>query len=188
MASHTRVIWVYNMPSEEKKRIKLRSRRTPLRLLEKLKTTIKELYSVNPEYYIPPSTRLTCIDEFCIIHSEVSSTQELRTSGLRVIFEGTWLGVYTRGLILPSILIARRIFRDQGVQAAILVAERGVKAFLYGNDILPESVIKIYPPSRGIYAVIDGVDNEIVGFTRWSSEKRVYVNLYDLGIFLRLLG
>jgi len=186
VASHTRVIWVYDMPS--KKRIKLRSRRTPLKLLKKLKTIIKRLYNVNPEEYIPAITRLTCIDEFCIIHSEISSTQELRISGLRVIFEGSWLGVYTHRLITPSTLLARKIFRDQGVRAAILVAEQGVKAFLYGNDILPESVIKIYPPSIGIYAVIDCVDNEVVGFTKWSSEKGVYVNLYDLGIFLRILG
>lgn len=69
-----------------------------------------------------------------------------------------------------------------------MVKEQGIKAFLYGNDILPESVIKVIPPLKGVYAVVDPLDEEVVGFVEWSSIKNVYANIYDAGVFLRKLG
>lgn len=187
MASQTRAFRVYNMPSE-KERLELKTGKTPLKLVLKLKSTIRDLYGVDPDKYIPLNTRLTCIDSFCIIHSEIPSTRGLRLSNLRIIYEGSWLGVYVKRTALPSISLARRILQEHGLRSAILVSDQGVKAFLYGNDILPQSVIKIYPSSTGIYTVIDSSDQEVIGFSKWSSRRKVYVNIYDLGIFLRILG
>jgi hypothetical protein len=175
------------MPSE-KERLELRTGKAPQRVVEKFKSTIRELYDVDPEEYINQGVRLTCINDFCAIHSEEISARELRLCGLRVIYEGLWLGVYTKKTVLPSTTLASRIIRERGLRSAIIVSDQGVKAFLYGNDILPESVIKKYPSKIGIYTVIDHSDNEVIGFSKWSSRKNVYVNLYDVGIFLRILG
>jgi len=174
--------------STVKKKIKLKTSKTPLNLLNELKSCIRDLYSVDPEKYIPKYTRLTCISELCIIHSEEECAQRLRLSSIRVIYEGYWLGVYVKGVVLPSTVLATKIIQERGLSAAIIITDHGVKAFLYGRDILPESVIKTYPSSRNIYAVIDHSDHEIIGFSKWDDSRKVYVNLYDLGLFLRILG
>ncbi len=175
------------MPSE-KERLKLKTGKTPLKLLLKLKLAIRDLYGVDPDKYVPLNTRLTCIDNFCVIHSEIPDARELRLSNLRIIYEGFWLGVYVKKTVLPSTSLARRILREHGLRSAILVSDQGIKAFLYGNNILPQSVIKIYPSTTGTYTVIDSSDQEVVGFSKWNSRRNVYVNIYDLGIFLRILG
>jgi hypothetical protein len=175
------------MPTS-KERVRLKTGKTPQRLMERLKRTVISLYGVNPEKYIPVDTRLTCINGLCIIHSEETYTSKLRVTGVRVLYEGSWLGVYTKKHVLPSTTLAARIIREYGLSSAIIVNEKAVKAFLYGNDILPESVIEIYPSSTGVYAVLDQLDHEVIGFSRWSSRRNIYVNLYDIGFFLRNLG
>lgn len=187
MASHTRPLWVHYMPAV-KKRVEFKTGKTPRRLVEGLKHTVSALYGVNPDKYIPENTRLTCIDRLCIIHSEEACASQLRLAGIRVLYEGGWLGVYTRNHVLPSTVLANSITRERGPSSAIIVSEQAVKSFLYGNDILPKSVIKIYPSTIGVYAVIDQLDQEVIGFAKWSKRKNVYVNLYDIGFFLRTLG
>lgn len=167
-----------------KKKVALRTGRPPASLVERLKDLLKLLYGVNPDDYVRGTARYTCFSpELCVIYSG-----EHASLGAFLLYEGLWTGLLVKRILVPSINIASRIYREHGVRAAIVVAEKGIRAFLYGNDILPRSVLKVIPPNHGIYAVLDPTDNEVVGFVKWSAKRHIYENLYDAGIFLRVLG
>lgn len=167
-----------------KKKVALRTGRLPAPLVKKLKDLLKLLYNVDPDDYVKGVTRYTCFNpELCVIYSG-----EHPFSGAFTLYGGLWIALFVKRTLVPSINIASRIYKEHNVRAAIVVADKGIKAFLYGNDILPQSVLKVIPPNHGIYAVLDPVDNEVVGFVRWNTKKHIYENLYDAGIFLRVLG
>jgi 60S ribosome subunit biogenesis protein NIP7 len=184
MAAHTRAIWVYYMPSKKKK-LRFRKGVLPQHLRRRFVRLIIELYGEDVVSMIPASLRYTCFEPgLCIVYE---GDGKLNCS-LTILYEGPWIAFILGKRIVPSIPLVSRIFREKGVKAAVLVKEQGIKAFLYGNDILPESVIKIIPPLKGVYAVVNPLDEEVVGFVEWSSIKNVYVNIYDAGVFLRKLG
>ncbi|MEM4718393.1 MAG: hypothetical protein QXE81_06550, partial [Desulfurococcaceae archaeon] len=137
-----------------------------------------------PGKYIPGILKYLCINkEICNIYG--SNRYE---TDIKYIYENLWIAIYKEKNIAPSTILIDSIYRDHGIKAALYVKEQGLKAFLYGNDILPESVVRIIPPHYGIYSVIDPEDDVIVGFVKWNSKRRVYENIYDIGIFLRILG
>ncbi|MEM2524133.1 MAG: hypothetical protein QXS34_05135 [Desulfurococcaceae archaeon] len=171
------------MPSE-KKVAKFKVGVVPGRVVERLRNALRELYGVNPEEYITSGLRYTCLGrDLCIIYGTRYSP-----SKLFVLYEDSWIALYAKNTLTPSLCLIREIYEKHGMKAAIVVAEKGVRAFLYGNDILPQSVVEIMPPELGLYAVIDSSDMEVIGFAKWDGRRQVYENIYDAGIFLRALG
>lgn len=170
----------------KKESIKLRTGRLPRGIAEKLEKMIYELYGVDPSEFIPKNTRYTCFNELCIICSH--SIEALNMLSAMKLFAGKWIALYRNKILAPSIPLVNEIYSRAGLKAAVLITDKGIKAFLYGKDVLPESIIKVIPPSKGLYAVIDQYDNEVIGFVRWNPIRQVYENIYDAGIFIRLLG
>lgn len=151
---------------------------------EKIAKRLKELYDVDPSNYVPPALRYTCyLKDLCVIYGS-----KLNAADLTVLYEDSWIALYIKKQFIPSISIVRSIYSNHGVKSAIIVGEQGIKAFLYGNDVLPDSVISIIPPAKDLYAVIDSSDDEIVGFASWDPIKKIYANIFDIGMFLRVLG
>lgn len=172
------------MPSK-KDEIVLKKGKVPSKILDKLRKTVEELYGVDPSKYIPLLANYVCFNEFCILYSGIKHLEKISATRL---FEGSWIGVYYKKLVVPSVTLVKHIYAEVGTKAAVVVAEQGVKAFLYGNDVLLESVLRVIPPRKGLYAVIDSLDGEVIGFAKWDPARKVYMNVYDLGMFLRILG
>ncbi|MGC8982339.1 MAG: hypothetical protein ACP5KA_01065 [Desulfurococcaceae archaeon] len=172
----------------EKKAIRLRLGKAPRKLIEKLEELTRALYGVEFRDYVHASYfKYVCFDEICII-SAYDPRYTLDIANVTILYSGMWVAIHVKNVLAPSIPLVKSIYDKTGVKAAIIVAEKGVKAFLYGNDILAESVVKVIPPHVGLYAVVDSTDGEIVGFAKWNGTKKVYENVYDLGVFLRALG
>lgn len=168
--------------------IKLKTGRAPEKVVVKLKRTLEKLFGVDPGKYVKSPVKYTCLrEDFCVLYSGLLTERDL-DARLLVVYEGTWVGLYVKRLVVPSLSLTKSIYRERGVRAAIIVADPGIKAFLYGNDVLQQSVVEVLPPRLGLYAVVDQYDGEVVGFAKWNSKKRVYENVYDCGIFLRVLG
>lgn len=171
------------MPSE-KKVVKFKVGGVPSGVVEKFKNALRELYGIDPEEHVTGKLRYTCPSkDLCIIYGK-----QLPLCGLPVLYEDSWVALYAKKVLAPSLSLIRKIYGKHGVKAAILVSEKGVRAFLYGNDVLPQSVVKTIPPRLGLYAVIDSSDMEVIGFAKWDGKRQVYKNVYDVGIFLRTLG
>ncbi len=103
---------------------------------------------------------------------------------------------------VPSPWFFEELAKMRGSMAcAALVAEQGVKAFLYGNDVLVASVLRIYEPfpKGSIVAVVDASDGRVIGVGRAAMDgesiekaKRMgrmlsvaIINVFDLGVLLR---
>jgi len=87
------------------------------------------------------------------------------------------------------------------IGCAVVAKSQGVKAFLYGNDLLVSSVERfLHPIEKGVYvAVLDKEDMKVIGigkfvinpedFDRYVKEGKMLIpvveNIFDLGIFLR---
>lgn len=170
--------------SPTKKVIKFRRGRPPQYVVNELKRILVDIYCASPlEFISGGDIKYICFNDVCILY-----TGRDRLDALDVIYEGKWVGLYTKNTVAPSISVIRSIYDKHGVRAAIVVSEKALKAFLYGRDILSESVVEIIPPRGRLYSVIDPTDSEVVGFVKWSDEERVYKNIYDAGIFIRALS
>jgi len=123
------------------------------------------------------------------------------------VYAGLNLGFLTKNMFIPSPWLFEIIYKCVNTYiSAVEVKERGVKAFLYGNDILLQSVEKVYPPiaKRMFVAVVDASDGRVVGVAlalygqdelqtllsrlREGSEdpnKVVMKNILDIGCFVR---
>jgi len=163
-------------------RLKYRSKPLPRKYLRRLELYIHDILRADPRKYILGEPRLTYIGETCIIH------EGLNEYPATTIYSGRWIGLLINDKPYLSPVIYEEIYRDNGFRAAVIAKEKGVKAFLYGNDLLPISVEKIYGPRRGPVAVIDKTDYRVIGVVQWDPRMRVYKNIYDLGLFLRNLG
>ena len=163
-------------------RLKFRSRLLPQKHIRKLEIYIHDVLRADPEKYLPRKPRLTCLGEICIVH------EGFKEYPATTIYSGRWIGIVINDEPYLSPIIYEEIYRDNGFRAAVIAREKGVKAFLYGNDLLPISVEKLYGPRRGAVAVIDKTDYRVIGVARWDPKKRIYKNIYDLGVFLRNLG
>lgn len=152
---------------------------------DRLYRVLREVFGVGPDEYLRgPLRSFRVNDEICVLYEPIGRV-ELKPIAL---FSGKWAGLSVKGVVVPSIQLLNEIYSGKGPTAAILVAEQGVRAFLYGNDVLTESVIKAYPPANGVVGVIDAADMRVIGVAKFSKKEGVYENIYDAGIFLRLLG
>ncbi|ADV64644.1 hypothetical protein Desmu_0325 [Desulfurococcus mucosus DSM 2162] len=151
----------------------------------RLHRVLRDVYGVDPVEYVEGRLGYTCIDNVCLIYVADAAAPLGNTP---VIYMGSWVAVLVSGELAPSIPLVEKIYKDKGVRAAIIVREKGVKAFLYGNDVLPESIVEKREPVEGLVTVVDSSDHGIVGFAKWDPVRKVYRNIYDLGVYLRLLG
>jgi ribosome biogenesis protein Nip4 len=172
------------MPAKEEK-ISLSRRSLTVRELRILRNMIRD-YGGDPGKIISGRPGLICMGEVCLI-SEASTRRYERAT---LLYKGRWLGVIYRGSILPSTEIVEEIFREKGPRNAIVVSDEGIKRFLYGRDVFPRNITRTIPPATGTLAVIDEADNSVVGFARLECihGRRLYRNLFDLGVFIRRMG
>lgn len=146
---------------------------------------VRDTLGVDPIKYLGTELYYVCLNSNCFISSGAG-----KYYSLTMLYKGTWLGVIidNKPYLAPGVY--EEIYRDIGsYRAAIIVGEQGVKNFLYGNDILEQSIIKEYPPTDQPVAVIDSYDGKVIGVAkRVMGRRRLYRNIYDLGIFLRIWG
>lgn len=171
--------------SSEKEIVKFKIGNVPSRRVERFKNTLRKLYGIDPEEHVGDRLQYTCLNkDLCVVYGK----QHLPDVESLVLYEDSWIALYIKKILAPSLSLIKKIYEKHGVKAAIIVSEKGVRAFLYGNDVLPQSVAKTIPPKLGLYAVIDSSDMEVLGFVKWDGKRQVYENIYDAGIFLRMLG
>ncbi len=138
----------------------------------------------------------------CIIAGFRDSDIMLHYIDKKAIFAGSVIG-FTRGTsFIPHPNMLDTVYRcTRKVRGAVTAKYQGVKAFLYGNDLLAESIGRIYPPIHKdlIVAVIDPQDNRVIGVGRslYSYKKIINIlrkkrrttpiikNVFDLGWYLR---
>ena len=171
----------YGKPHVEP-RITVESKGLPRRHLFILKNYIRKSLRADPSNYIGNSLVVTCLGKTCIIH-EGRNTYPATT-----LYSGRWVGLIIDDYPYLSPVLYEEIYMEHGFRAAVIARDKGVRAFLYGNDLLPISVKKVYGPTKYPLAVIDGSDHRVIGVVRWDPRDRIYKNIYDLGLFLRALG
>jgi len=167
------------------RRIRVKTGRVRGNLHRRLGKILRDIYGVNENEYLAEPLGFTCIGDICIVYSMPSN---LGVNGLTRLYMGRWVATVVNGALTPSIPLVESIYASRGLRAAIIVTEQGVKAFLYGNDILLESIREKYEPVNQLVTVVDSSDREIIGFAEWDQRRRVYRNIFDLGLYLRLLG
>jgi len=165
-----------------KRRVRLRFGKLDASYRSKLEKYLSNVLGVDPHGIIPEELYYTCFDEHCFIHEEAG-----RDEYVTLIYSGLWIGVIIDGDVYLSIPIYEKIYSTIGFKAAIVVGELGVKNFLYGRDILEESIVSKYPPLNNPLAVIDHSDGRVIGVVK-PVENRVYKHIYDLSMFLHILG
>ncbi len=163
-------------------KITYESKRLARRHLFILENYVRKSLRADPSNYIGNSLIVTCLGKTCIIH-EGRNTYPATT-----LYSGRWVGLIIDDYPYLSPVLYEEIYMEHGFRAAVIARDKGVKAFLYGNDLLPVSVQKVYGPKKHPLAVIDSTDHRVIGVVRWDPQKRIYRNIYDLGLFLRALG
>jgi len=166
----------------EKKRVEFRFGKLSRSLRGKLEEYLKIVLGVEPSEIIRGDLYVTCFDEYCIVH-EAAGREERVT----LLYSGMWVGVIVDYRIYPSIPVYEKVYSVKGLRAALVVGEKGVKNFLYGRDILEESVVAKYPPLNNPLAVVDQSDMRVLGVVVPGSSG-VYRHVYDLSMFLHILG
>lgn len=155
---------------------------------------------------IPRNIRISCniYPGICLLIGDGPAEDRIAQLGIKPLFMGRIVGVAFDGKIYPSPWLLEDLYRCIGkIRSAIEAAQQGVKAFLYGNDLLVASVNKIYGPfKRGdIVAIIDPADGRVIGVARAAMAPReierarsrgrltdvAAKNILDLGWFLRVL-
>ncbi len=155
---------------------------------------------------MPKSIEVSCniYPRICLLIGEGPEEDRIAGLGIKPLFMGRIVGVAFKGEVYPSPWLFEDLYRCIGkIRSAIEAAQQGVKAFLYGNDLLVASANKIYGPFRrgDIIAIIDPVDRRVIGVARAamnpeeikrarSRGRLVDVaakNILDLGWFLRVL-
>lgn len=150
--------------------------------------------------YIPKNdviSRVTLIPKDVISHVlDLSTRVDILSAGIVI----GWMK--KRKEFIPSThLFNLAIHEGFKFGCAVVAKHQGVKAFLYGKDLLIASVDRfLYPVEKGLYvAVVDPEDMNAVGigrlvidpgdFNRYVSEGRVLLpaveNVFDLGKLLR---
>ncbi|MEZ0290542.1 MAG: PUA domain-containing protein [Sulfolobales archaeon] len=198
------------MCSEEKVRIVVNTRslrsRGEFYLIDRF---VKTLFDISLDRLFEIlNAEIICLDESCkhlfmIERSLLDKIRTLRERDVEVVSAGLRIGFIESGKFIPTPLFLDLLYeRLATTRGAVIAGERGVKAFLYGNDLLYESVIKIYEPFKRnhIVSIIDPEDGRVVGIgvatedleeilkwprTREYMIKPVVKNIFDLGFYLR---
>ncbi len=136
-----------------------------------------------------------------IDRNNLDTIQDMRKN-LKVKFIGLLIGLLDNNSFTPLPPLFELCIRN-GYECGccVLVSEQGVKAFLYGNDILIASVVGISKPvyKNDFVAVVDSTDNSVIGIGRLVvddseiEDKKLRGKMldvavewiYDLGIAIR---
>lgn len=143
---------------------------------------MRNVLDVAPDKYLCKEPEYSCFNELCIIYCS-SEAHYIHTNAL--VYGGRWIGVLIRNKPYISINIYEDVYRSGVFRASIVVSDMGCKAFLYGRDILKESIVSAHPPLNNPVAVIDNSDNRVIGVAEPYHD--VYKNIYDLGLFIRIM-
>lgn len=163
--------------------MRFRAGRLPKAAADRLRAYVREKLGADPSALLCEEPRLACFEGVCAVYCGGAGGLPLPA-----IYSGAWVGVLVGGMVAPSPEVYERAFRAAGPRAAAVAADQGVRAFLYGNDLLLESVLELYEPLDDLVAVVDALDWRVVGVARWDRARRVFKNVYDLGMFLRSFG
>lgn len=175
------------------------------------KTRLQEIQDWLPphlsEYLVEKyseSTLLLCTNRFTevfIVSEALAEIVDLvMARGLTPYATGFYLGRLRKGMphFIPSINVLHEMYRETGrVINAFVVADEGLKPFLYGGDILKKSVLSCYHPVRkGDVVAILGTDMRVYGLglskidgceeLREKGElEEVASNIFDVGWYIR---
>lgn len=144
------------------------------------------------------------IERVCLVPSHISlDIDEISLSNIRVLAAGILVGwIKKKKKFIPSpYLFELAIEKGFKFGCAVVAKTQGVKAFLYGNDILVSSVEKfLQPVEKGMYvAVLDAEDLRVIGIGKLVIDSKdfdehvrqgkmlspVVENVFDLGVLLR---
>ncbi len=129
----------------------------------------------------------------------VTSPYGCRYNNLTSTYSGFWIGLWMNNKLYLSPLLYEEIFVRIGrFRATVVAKEKGVKSFLYGNDLFASSIQEYYPPLDNPVAVVDASDGRVIGvgeltidpvlfmrMVRESVEEPVVRNIYDLSVFIK---
>ncbi|MEM1705213.1 MAG: hypothetical protein QXI47_03455 [Thermosphaera sp.] len=188
LAAHPRDFWLHDLFAKKNEevvllKIEIKVIEPPSEWLNILSELIVNLWGIRFENYLKRHVGATCIGDFCMIWTTDRSVDEEL-----VVYEGSWIGVRFKDKILPSINLAEKVFKEHGIRAAVVVSSKSVELFLYGRDILESSVLERHAPCNGLVAVLDASDHQVIGFAEYDPDCKCYRHVYDLSIFLRVLG
>jgi len=165
-----------------RRRIKFANNPAPAEHVEALKKYILGAFNAELDLLVEVGElKETCFNNLCLIYQ---GTTELS----RVVFSGGLVGIVKDGHVVPSPQLYTKLFQRFGWRSCVVATDKGVKAFLYGNDLLLESVAEIYPPVDSYVAVLDYYDYNVIGVAKWDEPSKVFKNVFDLGVYLRKLG
>ena len=158
---------------------------------------------IDKEYLIKVIPKNRSVERVCLIPRSIADRVDMVSSGIKIVVAGLvigWLKNRTRFLPSPH-LFNLAIDRGFNYGCAVVAKQQGVRAFLYGNDLLVVSVERfLRPVEKGMYvAVIDPDDVKAIGigrlvidpgdFDRLIAEGKLLLpaveNVFDLGILLR---
>ncbi len=124
-----------------------------------------------------------------LIRNDLIRNQVFELSKHDLVFSGLIAGWIVKNDFVPSPWIFEKALRIGGkIGCAVEVLEQGVKAFLYGNDILIASVKKfLHPVRKGMYvAVLDAYDGSVIGVGKLVKEPNEIEELHKLGRILEV--
>jgi len=144
-----------------------------IKIIEDLIEAISKILSREEiERCMPKNLRVSCkiYQGICIVSSSPEFVNE-GISQLKVepLFMGKIVGVSLNNKVYPSPWLLEDLYECIGeIRSAVEAEQQGVKAFLYGNDLLVASVGKIYGRFRrgDIIAIIDPIDRKVIGVAR----------------------
>jgi ribosome biogenesis protein Nip4 len=179
-----------------------------IKIIEDLIEAISKILSREEiERCMPKNLRVSCkiYQGICIVSSSPEFVNE-GISQLKVepLFMGKIVGVSLNNKVYPSPWLLEDLYECIGeIRSAVEAEQQGVKAFLYGNDLLVASVGKIYGRFRrgDIIAIIDPIDGKVIGVaramlnpseiaiarSRGEQSDLAAKNIFDLGWLLRKL-
>jgi len=142
-------------------------------------------------------------ERVCLIPKSVSTIVSIDLININVVAVGIIIGwIEKNSVFIPSTHLFNMV-REKGfsIGCSIVAKQHGVKAFLYGRDLLALSVERfLYPVEKDMYvAVLDSEDMSVIGIGKLVidpsdlgkllSEGKVLAlvvkNVFDLGILLR---
>lgn len=153
-------------------------------LYRRLVDYLMNVLKVDYRRYICVKPRYVCFDDFCLAYCSIDCTQHVEPG--RMVYSGAWIGLIKNNKIYLSTQLYEKTFREFGVRASIVVSDAGVRSFLYGRDVLKNSVVEKYPPLNNPVAVLDYADRRVIGVAE--PYGSFYRNVYDVGLFLRYFG
>ncbi|MEM3948470.1 MAG: hypothetical protein QXM76_02630 [Zestosphaera sp.] len=172
---------------------------------------LKELEGVIPPYIHHYISRryaehlaLICSGEFqevfLISRTLAEVVEALLTNGIDPYSAGVYLGRLRKGkpVFVPSTNVLQELYQVEGVlYNALVVAQEGLKPFLYGGDILRKSVVGCHPPlTKGEVVAVVGTDWNVYGLgiskirgcddlDTLKDLEEVAANLFDVGWYIR---